>query len=220
MNAHFVDASQSVRMKDSLSILFPVRNQQESIASRVEDLLEHFCEISNDVQMIVVDDASGDATPEVLDDLRRKYPQIEVQRKQAAVGPTAAVESNLHLARGDFIFLHQSYDPIEMEEVKQLWSLRKDDQLVIARAATRVRKVDHHLVQRLQEWGRKLEENWPETKTISGGLQMMKRVGLTSLSGVKDTLEELEVTHQSHRRIGPPNMAKSRSSTVKPFNVS
>ena len=207
-------------MKDSLSILFPVRDKQNIIGSRVESLLENLCEISSSVQMIIIDDGSTDATPEILDDLRRKYPQIEVLRKQIAVGPTAAVESSLYLARGEFIFLHQSYDPIELDEIRQLWGLRKDEQLVIARAATRVRKIDNQLLQRLQDWGRKLEENWPASKGANGGLQMMKRTGVTSLSAVRDSLEELEVTHQSHRRISPPKISKSRSGTVDPVNVS
>lgn len=206
-------------MKDSLSILFPVRDKQNVIESRVESLLEHLCEISSSVQMIIIDDASTDATPEILDDLRRKYPQIEVIRKQVAVGPTAAVESSLYLANGEFIFLHQSYEPIELDEIRQLWGLRKDDQLVIARAATRVRRIDNQLLQRLQAWGRKLEENWPASKGASGGLQMMKRTGVTSLSEVRDSLEELEVTHQSHRRISPPKGSKSRTGTVNPANV-
>ncbi len=207
-------------MKDSLSILFPVRDKQSIIESRVESLLEHLCYICTSVQMIIIDDASIDATPEILDDLRRKYPQIEVQRKQTAVGPTAAVESSLYLAKGEFIFLHQSYDPIELDEIRQLWNLRKDDHLVIARAATRVRKIDNQLLQRLQDWGRKLEENWPASKGANGGLQMMKRAGVTSLSNVRDSLDELEVTHQSHRRISPPKISKSRAETVNPANVS
>lgn len=192
------------RMKDSLSLIFPVRDCQNQIGARIESLLEILTELSSDVQMIAVDDESTDATPEVLDDLRRKYPQLDVVRKQKAYGPVQSVESVLGFARGDFIFLHQSYDPVDFDEVIQLWKLRKDEQLVIARAATRVRRIDQRLLQRLYDWGRKLEENWPATKTVSNGLQMMRRDGVTSLSGIKDTLEELEVTHQSHRRITAP----------------
>jgi glycosyltransferase involved in cell wall biosynthesis len=200
-------------MKDSLSVLFPVRDKQSLIKSRIEYLLERLCELSSDVQLIVVDDESSDATPEILDDLRRKYPQVDVIRKQQSVGPVHSVESALYLARGEFIFLQQSYEPIEFEEVLQLWKLRKDDQLVIARAATRVRRIDQQLLQRLQNWGRRLEENWPANKAAGGGLQMMKRSGVTSLSNVKDSLEDLEVTHQSHRRITPPKLASAKSPT-------
>jgi glycosyltransferase involved in cell wall biosynthesis len=197
-------------MKDSLSIIFPVRDLQSQIEDRIERLLELLTDLTSEVQIIVVDDHSSDATPEVLDDLRRKYPQLDVVRKQQTAGPEQSVESALYQAKGDFIFLHQSYSDIDYEEVLHLWKLRKDEQLVIARAATRVRRIDQQLLQRLHDWGRKLEDNWPAVRTASHGLQMMRRDGVTSLSQVKDSLEDWEVTHQSHRRISPPKMATNQ----------
>ncbi len=196
-------------MPESLSVIFPVRDRQSQIQLRVEGLLELLCELSQDVQVIIVDDQSGDATPEVLEELRRKYPQVNVVRNIQSVGPAQSVESVLCLARGDFIFLHQSYDAIDFEEVVQLWQLRKDEQLVIARAATRVRRIDQQLLQRLHEWGRKLEEHWPVPRAVVDGLQMMRKDGVKSLSKVKDTSEDLEVTHQSHRRITAPKFIQS-----------
>lgn len=201
-------------MRESLSIIFPVRDRQSQIKQRVEGLLELLCELSQDVQLIVVDDQSDDATPEVLEDLRCKYPQVNVVRNINAVGPAQSVESVLCLARGDFIFLHQSYEPIDFEEILQLWQLRKDEQLVIARAATRVRRIDQQLLQRLHEWGRKLEEHWPVPRAVVNGLQMMSKEGVKSLSKVKDTSEDLEVTHQSHRRISAPKFIQSTPASV------
>ncbi len=196
-------------MPESLSVIFPVRDFQSQIQLRVEGLLEFLCELSQDVQLIIVDDQSGDATPEVLEELRRTYPQVNVVRNITAVGPAQSVESVLCLARGDFIFLHQSYDAIDFEEIVQLWQLRKDEQLVIARAATRVRRIDQQLLQRLHEWGRRLEEHWPVPRAVVDGLQMMRKDGVKSLSKVKDTTEDLEVTHQSHRRITAPKFIQS-----------
>ena len=201
-------------MRESLSIIFPVRDRQSEIKKRVEGLLDLLCELSQEVQLIVVDDRSEDATPEVLDELRRKYPQVNVVRNMNSVGPAQSVESVLCLARGDFIFLHQSYDPIDFEEVLQLWQLRKDEQLVIARAATRVRRIDQQLLQRLHEWGRKLEEHWPAPRAVVNGLQMMRKDGVKSLSSVKDSAEDLEVTHQSHRRITAPKFIQSIAASV------
>ena len=201
-------------MRESLSIIFPVRDRQSEIKKRVEGLLDLLCELSQEVQLIVVDDRSEDATPEVLDELRRKYPQVNVVRNMNSVGPAQSVESVLCLARGDFIFLHQSYDPIDFEEVLQLWQLRKDEQLVIARAATRVRRIDQQLLQRLHEWGRKLEEHWPAPRAVVNGLQMMRKDGVKSLSSVKDSAEDLEVTHQSHRRITAPKFIQSIPASV------
>lgn len=202
-------------MRESLSIIFPVRDRQAEIESRVVGLLELLCELTREVQLIVVDDQSEDATPEILDNLRRQYPQVNVVRNNKAVGPAQSAESVLGLAKGEFIFLHQSYESIDFEEIHQLWQLRKDEQLVIARAATRVRRVDQQLLQRLHEWGRKLEEHWPAPKAVVNGLQMMRKDGVKSLSKVKDSSEDLEVTHQSHRRITAPKFIQG-SPTAAP----
>jgi glycosyltransferase involved in cell wall biosynthesis len=196
-------------MRESLSIIFPVRDRQAEIESRVVGLLELLCELTREVQLIVVDDQSEDATPEILDNLRRQYPQVNVVRNNKAVGPAQSAESVLGLAKGEFIFLHQSYESIDFEEIHQLWQLRKDEQLVIARAATRVRRVDQQLLQRLHEWGRKLEEHWPAPRAVVNGLQMMRKDGVKSLSKIKDSSEDLEVTHQSHRRITAPKFIQS-----------
>ena len=200
-------------MRESLSIVLPVRDRQSSIQSRTEELLELLCELSDDVQILMVDDHSGDATPEILDDLRRTYPQVDVVRHPRSLGPSQAAESVLHKARGEFIFLHQSYDQVDFEEVMQLWQLRRDDQLVIARAATRVRRIDQRLLQRLQDWGRRLEEQWPVARSVAHGLQMMKREGVQGLSQIRDTSSELEVTHQSHRRISGPKFGQLDSAS-------
>jgi len=122
------------------------------------------------------------------------------------------------LARGEFIFLHQSYDPIDFEEVLQLWKLRKDEQLVIARAATRVRRIDQQLLQRLNDWGRKLEEHWPAPRTVVNGLQMMRKEGIKSLAKIKDSEEDLEVTHQSHRRITGPKFSSNSGVSARMQN--
>jgi glycosyltransferase involved in cell wall biosynthesis len=201
-------------MRESLSIIFPVRDRQAEIESRVVGLLELLCELTREVQLIVVDDQSEDATPEILDNLRRQYPQVTVVRNNKAVGPAQSAESVLCLAKGDFIFLHPSYESIDFEEIHQLWQLRKDEQLVIARAATRVRRIDQQLLQRLHEWGRKLEEHWPVPKAVVNGLQMMRKEGLKSLPRIKDSSEDLEVTHQSHRRITAPKFIQGAPSAA------
>ena len=205
-------------MRESLSVIFPVRDIQSEVQNRVQDLLERLCEIASDVQLIAVDDQSEDATPEILEDLRRQFPQLNVIRNNQSAGPAQSVESVLCLARGEFIFLHQSYDPIDFEEVLQLWKLRKDEQLVIARAATRVRRIDQQLLQRLNDWGRKLEEHWPAPRTVVNGLQMMRKEGIKSLAKIKDSEEDLEVTHQSHRRITGPKFSSNSGVSARMQN--
>jgi len=192
---------------ETLSVILPVSNRQQNVAASIESLLDTLSELAKDVQLIVVDDASSDATPEILDDLRRHYPQVTTLRMTKQLGPSKAVESALPRAVGDFIFLHESYESIELESLKHLWALRHDSELVIARAGTRSKRIDEPLLQRLTAWGKSLEEHWKrETKSLNEkpleqGLQMMRREAVELLARVDPKRGDLEVSHLSQRRL-------------------
>jgi len=193
--------------QETLSVILPVSNRQYSVAASIESLLDTLCDLTREIQVIVVDDASSDATPEVLDEMRRRYPQVATHRCSTKLGPVKAVESAISYALGDFIFLHESYEPIEIESLKQLWALRHDRELVIARAATRSKRIDEPLLQRLTAWGKSLEEHWKrETKSLDDApleknLQMMRRETVELLSRVDAKRGDLEVSHLSQRRL-------------------
>ncbi|MFO0013055.1 MAG: glycosyltransferase family 2 protein [Planctomycetota bacterium] len=197
-------------MQESLSIIVPVRDRQSTIAARAESLLELVSELSRTIQLILVDDFSSDATPEVLDDLRRKYPQIEIIRNRKTLGPTQAAEQALHRATGDFIFLHPSYDPVDFDELVQLWRLRRDDQLVVARASTRVRRVDTGFIHRLKDWSRRLVQPSANPPSQWNGLHMLRRSGIQHFAATSDTADAVEFSHQSHRRLTSPNLLRDQ----------
>lgn len=193
--------------QETLSVILPVSDRQHHVEAGIESLLESLSELTKVVQLIVVDDASSDATPEVLDDLRRRFPQIISFRLSKKMGPAKAVESVLSHAIGDFIFLHESYESLEIDSLKHLWALRHDRELVIARAATRSKSIDEPLLQRLSAWGKSLEEHWKrETKSLDDrplekGLQMMRREAVEFLARVDPKRGDLEVSHLSQRRL-------------------
>lgn len=202
-------------MQESLSIIVPVRDRQSSIQARTESLLELVSELSRNIQLILVDDHSMDATPEVLDELRRKYPQIDVTYNRQTLGPSRAAENALHKASGDFIFLHPSYDPVNFDELVQLWRLRRDEQLVIARASTQVRRVDTGFVNRLREWSQQLRKSASGMPTQWNGLHMMRRSGVNQLATMEDAPGAVEVSHQSHRRLAAPNLARTTQTRAR-----
>jgi glycosyltransferase involved in cell wall biosynthesis len=197
---------------ETLSVILPVANDQHGLVARLESLLERLSELTSNVQIVVVDDGSRDATAEVLEDLRCLYPQITSHRLAKSLGPALAVESALRLADGDFIFLHESYESIDLESLTQLWGLRHDRELVVARASTRRKRIDEPLMQRLNAWGKSLEEYWKrETKSLDERpLQMMKREAVESLSRIDPEQKSIEVSHLSQRRLIRANSPSHR----------
>ena len=84
--------SQPARM----SVVIPVRDGENAITRRVEQLLEALSDMTREAsEVVVVDDGSRDSTPEVLDDLEIALPADSSgaawpaarTRSSGAVGP-------------------------------------------------------------------------------------------------------------------------------------
>jgi glycosyltransferase involved in cell wall biosynthesis len=202
--------------QERLSVILPVANQQGDLTRRTEWLLEELSELCRSVQIVVVDDGSTDATAEILEQLSCTYPQIQSLRIPRRVGAAQAVDAGLAQADGDFIFLHESYDPLDIGSLTQLWALRHDKELVVARASTRTKRIDQPLLTKLAHWGKSLEEHWKretkslESKPLEKGLQMMRRDAVEQVARVDGEQKNLEVSHLSQRRIVRQNFRTHR----------
>jgi len=194
---------------ETISIILPTSNRQDQIASRVETLIESLSDLSDQLQVVIVDDGSTDATPEILEELRLIYPQIETIRTSSQRGPKQAVEMAFDKTIGAFVFIHESYDRVDTSAIRQLWSLRNDKSLVVARTGTRTRRIDNGLLDQLAKWGKRIEENWTNSeathgqtsKLVSSGLQMVRRDSLSRLARVDAKEPAFEVSHLSQRSI-------------------
>jgi len=196
---------------ETLSIVIPTANRQDQIAARVETLIDHVSDLCDRLQIVIVDDASTDATPEILEELQRIYPQVETVRSSSRRGPKFAAEIGLNKAIGTFVFIHDSYDSIDIQAMQQLWSLRNDRNLVVARAGTRTRRIDNAMLEQLAKWGKRIEEHWmpvpsevatnSEKISLSGGLQMVRRDALAKLARVDSEEPAFDVSHLSQRSL-------------------
>ena len=196
---------------ETLSIVIPTSNRQDQIAARVETLIDHVSDLCDRLQIVIVDDASTDATPEILEELQRIYPQVETVRSSSRKGPKFAAEIGLNKAIGTFVFIHDSYDSIDIQAMQQLWSLRNDRNLVVARAGTRTRRIDNAMLEQLAKWGKRIEDHWQQVPSevatnsekisLSGGLQMVRRDSLAKLARVDSEEPAFDVSHLSQRSL-------------------
>lgn len=81
-----------------LSVILAVSNGEKFIKSAIESILE---QTFTDFEFIIVDDASTDATPAILEDLEDKRLQIVINKKKK--GLTASLNLGLKLAQGEYI---------------------------------------------------------------------------------------------------------------------
>jgi glycosyltransferase involved in cell wall biosynthesis len=100
-----------------LSIFFPAYNDSGTIASMVIRAVQAAAEVTPDYEIIVVNDGSGDATAQIIDELARTYPQVRVVHHAGNRGYGGALQTGFRSATKEFIFYTDGdaqYDPAEL----------------------------------------------------------------------------------------------------------
>lgn len=90
------------RSRPSVSIVIPAHDEADNLPGLIDDVVTAFAR-RGDFEILVVDDASGDRTPEVLSLLRKRVPQLRVLRHTVNAGQSAALMSGVRHARGEWI---------------------------------------------------------------------------------------------------------------------
>ena len=90
-------------MHRALTILLHVRNAQSTLADTAEQVLDMAAEVSERFEVLIIDDASTDATIEVARELCRRYPQVRLVRHRKPVGAEAAVRLASAQIRGEVL---------------------------------------------------------------------------------------------------------------------
>src|SRR5215467_1041222 len=103
----------------TLSIVVPCFNEEDTLAICVKRVLEIQDETLR-VEVIIVDDCSGDRSLAIADGLAAQYPEIRVLRHPRNQGKGAALRTGFHHATGDFVAVQDAdleYDPVELKEL-------------------------------------------------------------------------------------------------------
>jgi len=108
-------------LKRSLSILIPVHNVQTTLAADVKNLLEVVSELTEQFELIIIDDGSTDATSEVACDLGRHFPQIRNIRHGQQQGRDAAIHTGLQHSEGEYFLLPDEGAGSAIAVVAEAW---------------------------------------------------------------------------------------------------
>ena len=111
-----------------LSVFFPAYNDAGTIASLVITSVKVASQLTDDYEVIVINDGSKDDTPKILDELARIYPDhVRIVHHQKNRGYGGALRSGFATATKDYVFYTDGdaqYDPAEMT---LLWEKMRDD---------------------------------------------------------------------------------------------
>jgi len=104
----------------SLSIFFPCYNDAGTIASIVMLAYITARTLTDDFEVIVVDDGSTDAGLDILDELERVYPDLKVIRHEKNRGYGGSLKTGFATARKDFVFYTDGDIQYNVEELSDL----------------------------------------------------------------------------------------------------
>lgn len=110
-------------MNPSLSVILPVSSAAESLGRVVGRLLEMLPDLTGRFEILIVDDASTDHTPEIADEWRRTYPQVRVIRHGWSWGTAAALRTGRLECRGQHVIVVRSLSDFQPREIVQQWEL-------------------------------------------------------------------------------------------------
>ncbi|MBN8654783.1 MAG: glycosyltransferase family 2 protein [Anaerolineae bacterium] len=127
----------------SLSVVFPAYNDGGTIASMVAAASIACRQVTDDFEIIVVNDGSSDYTAEMLAEMQTRYPELRVVTHEKNRGYGGALQSGFSAATKDWVFYtdgDSQYNPLELDDLAQAvyggaelvngYKLKRNDSLV------------------------------------------------------------------------------------------
>ena len=101
----------------SLSIFFPAYNDSQSIPGLIQTANSVAGDITNDYEILVINDGSKDDTKNIVEEVQKKYNKLKVINHSKNLGYGAALASGFKNSKKEWIFYTDGdgqYDPKEL----------------------------------------------------------------------------------------------------------
>jgi glycosyltransferase involved in cell wall biosynthesis len=121
----------------SLSISFPAYNEEANIGKAIEDAVRVASRLTDDFEVVVVDDGSADRTVDVVLEYAGRYPQVRLVDHEVNQGYGAAVFDGLAGGVKEWAFFTDGDLQFVLDDLERLWALRSEADLIIGYRAPR-----------------------------------------------------------------------------------
>lgn len=115
---------------DSLTVFFPMYNEEENVEGSVRKALEVLPGWVSNFEVLIVDDGSSDSTPQIADRLAQDHPQVRVVHHPVNQGYGAAVRTGIESAAMDLVFFTDGDLQFDLSELELLLDRIEDADVV------------------------------------------------------------------------------------------
>ncbi|RUL81236.1 glycosyltransferase family 2 protein [Tautonia sociabilis] len=186
----------------SLSIVVPARNEAEALPLLIEEIARAFRPMVGrepglghrleGFEVILVDDASTDATPEVLSRLAPRYPELRVVRMERNVGQSSAIVAGFREARGRYVATLDADLQNDPGDLARLWDLLPGYDAVLG---WRRKREDVWSKRQISRWANRIRN------AVLG--QSIRDTGCSVRIFPRAVALRLPMFHGAHRFFGP-----------------
>lgn len=120
-------SSETTRPRPGISVFFPAYNDEGSIATLVQHAIETLAPLTDDYEVIVVNDGSTDGTARVLDELALRVPALRVVHHSQNRGYGGALRTGFANATKDLVFYTDGDGQYDVRELARLLPLMTEE---------------------------------------------------------------------------------------------
>ncbi|MEN0109523.1 MAG: glycosyltransferase [Planctomycetota bacterium] len=108
-------------VEPSLTVVLPIHNAERTLRRDVADLLEAASDLTPNVDVLIVDDASSDDSFETASDLSHLYRQVRVLRRSSRRGLAQTLKEVQANIQSDVVIVHDGASRISGDQLRLVW---------------------------------------------------------------------------------------------------
>jgi len=120
-----------------IAVALPAYNEQESLPRTVPRFVRALRNVTDDFEVVIVNDGSSDRTAEVVNDLSREYPEVRLVQHPVNLGYGAAVWTGITSGQKEFVFFTDADGQFDVEELSRFLPFTGEYDLIVGYRAPR-----------------------------------------------------------------------------------
>jgi len=134
---------------EGLSIVYPMYNEKDNIREAVSEALRVGYEITNNLEIIVVNDCSTDGCDRIADELSSIHPEVKAVHHKHNRGLGGAIRSGFDTATKQWVLYIDGDLPIKMDDAKLAIPLTQDADIVIGWRKSRAESMKREIMSKV-----------------------------------------------------------------------